>query len=63
MAATTSFALKVCRVWARFHVGFVELWRDEGLHKGQAYLRAMYPDDAGLEEAQLSYMHRLWQVT
>lgn len=44
-------------------MGFVELWRDEGLHAGQSYLRAMYPDNAGLEEAHERYMHRLWQVT
>lgn len=49
-------------MWARFQVGFVELWSDEELHKGQAYLRAMYSDTAGLEEAQVSYMRRLWQV-
>lgn len=58
-----SFTLQVCRFWARFHVGFVELWCDEALHTGQAYLRTMYPDSADLEEAHLHYMHRLWQVT
>eukprot|EP00904_Undaria_pinnatifida_P005086 jgi/Undpi1/1707/HiC_scaffold_11.g05097.m1 len=54
---------QVCVLWARFYVGFVELWRDEGLHTGQGYLRGMYPDHAGLEEAHLHYMHRLWQDT
>lgn len=57
-----SFTLQVCRLWARFHVGFVELWSDEALHTGQAYLRPVYPDNADLEEAHLRYMHRLWQV-
>lgn len=49
-------------MWSRFEEGFLELWRKEELHKGQAYLRGMYPDATGLEKAQQGYMARLWQV-
>lgn len=49
-------------MWSRFEEGFLELWRKEELHKGQAYLRGMYPDANGLEKAQQGYMARLWQV-
>lgn len=50
-------------MWSRFEEGFLELWSDEELHKGQAYLRGMYPDTKGLDKAQEGYMQRLWQVT
>lgn len=50
-------------MWSSFSAGFLELWSDEDMHKGQAYLRAIYPDAQGLEAAQAQYMRRLWQVT
>lgn len=49
-------------VWKSFKEGFLELWNNEELHKGQSYLRGIYPDAAGLKEAQTRYMQRLWQV-
>ena len=49
-------------MWSKFEEGFLELWSDEELHRGQAYLRSMYPDAEGLEKAQQGYMGRLWQV-
>eukprot|EP00752_Nemacystus_decipiens_P005063 g4597.t1 len=54
---------QVATVWSRFEEGFLELWSNEELHKGQAYLRGMYPDTSGLEKAQKGYMERLWQDT
>lgn len=54
---------QVSTVWTNFKGAFLELWSDEELHKGQAYLRAMYPDTKGLEDAQAQYMQMLWQVT
>ncbi|CAN0553538.1 unnamed protein product, partial [Ectocarpus sp. 12 AP-2014] len=51
---------QVSTVWTSFKGAFLELWRDEELHKGQAYLRAMYPDTKGLEDAQAQYMQMLW---
>lgn len=53
---------QVPTVWESFRAGFLELWKNEDLHKGQAYLRAIYPDAIDLEEAQAHYMQRLWQV-
>ncbi len=50
-------------VWKSFKQGFLELWTNEEVHKGQSYLRGIYPDAAGLKEAQTQYMQRLWQVT
>lgn len=49
-------------MWSRFEEEFLELWSNEELHKGQAYLRGMYPDADGLEKARQGYMGRLWQV-
>ncbi|CAM9887706.1 unnamed protein product, partial [Hapterophycus canaliculatus] len=49
--------------WSSFRAGFLELWSNEDLHKGQAYLRPMYPDTEGLEQAQAQYMRTLWQDT
>ncbi|CAM9692751.1 unnamed protein product [Ectocarpus sp. 6 AP-2014] len=54
---------QVSTVWTSFKGAFLELWSDEELHKGQAYLRAMYPDTKGLEDAQAQYMQMLWQDT
>lgn len=54
---------QVSKVWAGFQTGFIELWSDETLHKGQDYLRAIYPDSDGLKGAQARYMRRVWQVT
>lgn len=54
--------MQVSKVWASFKEGFLGLWTDEELHKGQAYLRGMYTDPKGLEEGQARYMQGLWQV-
>lgn len=49
-------------MWSTFRATFLELWSDEDLHKGQDYLRPIYPDSEALDKAQAHYMERLWQV-
>lgn len=54
---------KVTEVWTRFRSTFLELWSDEELHKGQAYMRGMYSNKGDLDTVHEKYMNHLWNVS